>query len=216
MQAEGLVRNIGDFARFLEFICFSHGELINISNIARECELERKVVSSYLSILEDLLLSFSLSVFTKSAKRELVVHQKLYLFDAGVFRSLRPNAPLDSVEELDGHALEGFVAQHLRAWIAYSGKICGIFFWRTRHGLEVDFILYGDDIFIAIEVKNTKRVFQKDIKSLKAFKEDYPECTPCLIYRGETRLMIDGILCIPCTEFLLNLDPKVEILAPSV
>ena len=58
VQAEGIVRNIGDFARFLETISSSHGSIINSSNISREAHIARKTVDSYLSILEDLLLSF--------------------------------------------------------------------------------------------------------------------------------------------------------------
>ena len=123
VQAEGLVRNVGDFARFLEVISFSHGEQLNISNISRECEVERKIVTNYVSILEDLLLSFQLPVFTKRAKREMSQHAKFYFFDAGVYRFLRPTGYLDSKEEGDGHALEGLVAQHLFSWIAYSGEM---------------------------------------------------------------------------------------------
>lgn len=208
VQAEGLVRNVGEFARFLEVIAFSHGEQININNISKECEVERKTVTSFVSILEDLLLSFQLTVFTKRAKRELSSHPKLYLFDAGVYRSLRPRGPLDRKEEMYGHALEGLVAQHLRAWIGYSSIDCELYFWRTRHGLEVDFILYGEEIFYAIEVKNSDKVYSTDLRSLKSFREDYPECTPYLIYRGKDRLVIDGILCIPCREFLLHLNPR--------
>lgn len=210
VQAEGLVRNVGEFARFLEIIAFSHGQQININNIAQECQVERKIVSSFITILEDLLLSFQLPVFTKRAKRELSSHPKLYLFDAGVYRSLRPKGPLDRKEEMDGHALEGLVAQHLRAWIGYSGRECQLYFWRTRHGVEVDFVLYGEENFYAIEVKNGIKVSPQDIKSLKSFRDDYPECTPYLVYRGKDRLMIDGILCIPCQEFLLQIDPEKE------
>jgi predicted AAA+ superfamily ATPase len=208
VQAEGLVRNIGHFARFLEIISFSHGELINVSNIARDSEVERKLVISYLSILEDLLLSFTLPVFTKRAKRELVAHEKLYIFDPGVYRSLRPMGPMDRPELADGHALEGLVGQHLRAWIAYSGRDCKLYFWRTRHGVEVDFIIYGEDTFSAFEVKSSKRISPEDVRALKAFKEDYPNANVCLIYTGHERLLVNSILCIPCTEFLLNLDPQ--------
>ncbi len=207
VQAEGLVRNIGHFARFLEIMSFSHGELINVSNIARDSQVDRKLVISYLSILEDLLLSFTLPVFTKRAKRELATHEKFYIFDPGVYQSLRPMGPLDKPELIDGHALEGLIGQHLRAWIAYSGKDCKLYFWRTRHGVEVDFIIYGEDTFAAFEVKSSKRVHPEDVRALKAFKEDYPEATVRLIYAGDQQLLVNDILCVPCTQFLLSLDP---------
>jgi predicted AAA+ superfamily ATPase len=208
VQAEGLVRNVGHFARFLEIISFSHGELINVSNISRDSGVDRKLVISYLSILEDLLLSFTLPVFTKRAKRELVAHEKLYIFDAGVYQSLRPKGPMDRQDLIDGHALEGLVAQHIRAWIAYSGKECKLYFWRTRHGVEVDFIVYGEDTFRAFEVKSAKRVFPEDVSALKAFKEDYPEASVCCLYGGEQQLLVNGVLCVPCSQFLLSLDPQ--------
>lgn len=69
VQMEGLVRNIGNFSRFLEAISFSHASLLNISNVARDCDVERKVVEGYVGILEDLLLSCRVQVFTKRAKR---------------------------------------------------------------------------------------------------------------------------------------------------
>ena len=208
VQMEGLVRNIGNFSRFLEAVSFSHGSILNTSNVARECEVERKVVEGYITILEDLLLAFHLPVFTKHAKRAVVSHPKFYFFDAGVFRSLRPSGPLDRTEEIEGCALEGLVAQHLIAWNSYRGDKNKVYFWRTAAGSEVDFVVYGDEVFWAIEVKNTSRIRPEDLRSLNSFKDDYPESTVYLLYRGKERIMKNGILCVPCDEFLLKLSPE--------
>ncbi|MGA1823978.1 MAG: ATP-binding protein [bacterium] len=215
VQMEGLVRNIGNFSRFLEAISFSHGAVLNISNVARECECERKVVEGYITILEDLLLSIRVPVFTRRAKRATASHPKFYYFDIGVFRSLRPTGPLDRPEEIEGAALEGLVAQHLYAWNAYRGDKNKIYYWRTRSGVEVDFIVYGEEVFWAIEVKNSSRIRKADISSLRAFKEDYPQCSTLLLYRGEERLLIDETLCVPCAEFLLQFHPLKTTLAPG-
>jgi predicted AAA+ superfamily ATPase len=211
VQMEGLVRNIGAFNRFLESASFSHGAVLNISDVARDCQVGRKTVEGYFSILEDLLLAFRIPVFTKRAKRNLTFHPKFYYFDAGIFRSIRPAGPLDSPQEIDGAALEGLVAQHLRAWISYGGDLCNLYFWRTKSGNEVDFVLYGKDTFCAIEVKNSAKIHSKSVIGLIAFKEDYPEAQTCLLYRGKERIKIKNVLCIPCEEFLLNLYPKKPI-----
>jgi len=208
VQMEGMVRNIGNFSRFLEAISFSHGSVLNTSNVARECEVERKVVEGYITILEDLLLAFRLPVFTKRAKRSVIAHSKFYYFDVGVYRSLRPCGPLDKSEEIDGCALEGLVAQHLVAWNSYRGDKNKVYFYRTSAGSEVDFIVYGEEVFWAIEVKNTARLRPEDLRALKNFKMDYPESTAYLLYRGKVRLIKDGILCVPCDEFLLHLNPE--------
>jgi uncharacterized protein len=205
--AEGLVRNIGNFARFLEAMSFSHASQLNTSQVARECQINRKTVEGFVEVLEDLLLGFRLQPFTKRAQRKLVDHPKFYYVDAGVFRSLRPKGPLDSPEEIGGACLEGLVAQHLRAWIAYSKGEKELYYWRTKAGLEVDFIVYGENTFLAIEVKRSRIVSSKDIRSLRAFREDYPQAQACLLYGGKERIRISDILCMPCEEFLINLVP---------
>ena len=212
VQMEGLVRNIGAFSRFLEAISFSHGAVLNVSDVSRDCQVERKTVEGYISVLEDLLLGFRIPVFSKRAKRHLSSHPKFYYFDAGVFRSLRPAGPLDSPQEIEGAALEGLVAQHLRAWNAYGDDVCRLYFWRTKSGNEVDFVFYGRDTFCAIEVKNTARVHGKMLQGLLAFKKDYPEAKTCLLYRGKERLKVKDILCLPVEEFLMNMRPNKRLL----
>jgi predicted AAA+ superfamily ATPase len=209
VQVESLVRNVGAFARFLESICLSHMTVLNISSVARECQVERKVVQGYIDILEDLLLAVRLPVFAKRARRTMTVHPKLMLFDTGVFLSLRPYGPLDRPEEIGGQALEGLVAQHLLAWIAYGGSGHRLYHWRTRGGSEVDLVLYGPDGLWAIEVKSTRRrLHPRDIRGLRAFGEDYPEARRLILYRGDDVLQRDdGIAVIPVDTFLRQLVP---------
>lgn len=130
------------------------------------------------------------------------------MFDAGVFRSLRPKGPLDRPEEIEGAALEGLVVQHVRAWNAYRGERNNLYYWRIRSGLEVDVVLYGEDGFWAIEIKNSRKVYPQDTRSLRAFKEDYPECESLLLYRGTERVKMGQVLCLPCEEFLRQLQPS--------
>lgn len=213
IQAEGLVRNLESFSRFLEIISFSHGSPLNITNIARECEVKRKTVENYIEVLEDLLLAYKLPVFTKRAQRELSTHPKFYLFDAGVFRALRPTGILDRAEEIEGIALEGLVMQHLKAWNDYGTRSHDLAFWRTRSGAEIDFVVYGPLGFWAIEVKNAQKIRPVDTKPLEAFLADYPQARGILLYRGSERIMQKNILCMPCIEFLAALTPNMPLSA---
>lgn len=203
---EGLTRNFSNFSRFLEVACFSHGAQLNISTVARDCGVDRKTVEGYVRILEDLLLAFKVPVFTRRAKRATVQHPKFYFFDAGVFSALRPSGPLDRPEEKAGPALEGLVAQHLRAWLDYRHPQAVLHYWRTSAGSEVDFIVYGENLFQAIEVKNATTIHPKDLRPLKAFGQDYPEAERILLYRGSETLFRDGILIKPCDEYLPGLS----------
>jgi len=211
VQMEGLIRKVDQFSQFLEIVSFSQGSTINYTNIARECNVSAKTVENYVQILEDLLLSFKIPVFTKKASRHLVHHSKFFFFDAGVFQSLRPRGPFDKTQEIAGPALETLVAQHVRAWLDYSVKEGKLYYWRTKAGLEVDFIIYGEIGFYALEVKNTKTIHAKDLRGLQEFKKDYPECMPLFLYRGKEKMRIKEIDCIPIDDFLLSMKPNCSL-----
>lgn len=213
VKSEGLVRNVGQFARFLEVVSFSHGSVLNVSNVARDAQANRKTVEGYFEILEDLLLCYRLPVFTRKAKRQTAAHPKFYLFDTGVFRSLRPRGPLDRPQEIEGAALEGLVAQHLRSWLAYREGDLDLFTWRTRSGVEVDFVVYGSQGFWAIEVQNSRDVRPRDLRGLRTFLEEYPQSRALLLYRGTDRLRNGKVICLPVEEFLSQLHPARTLFA---
>lgn len=205
--AEGLVRQVGGFARFLEAMSFSHAGVLNLANISRECQIRRSTVEGHLEVLEDLLLGWRLPIFRRRAKRALAVHPKFYFFDTGIYRANRPTGPLEATGESEGPALEGLVAQHLRAWCAYHHDAASLNYWQTRSGTEVDFVVYGPAGLKAIEVKNSVRVRPEDLRGLRAWAEDYPESERWLVYRGRDRIKQDGVHCVPVGEFLSALGP---------
>jgi len=205
---ERMARNLSVFGRFLEIASFSQGSLINMSEIARECQTSRKIVENYFSILEDLLIAYFIPVFTKRAKRKIVKHDKFYYFDAGIYNTIRPRGPLDIQSEIGGIAFETLVLQELIAINEYDNLGYKIHFWRTKNGVEVDFILYGENGLVAIEVKSKDSFTNKDLKGLKVFKKDYPEATLLLIYggRGSETFYKDGITILPINTFFVEYE----------
>ncbi len=202
---EGLTRNLSQFARFFETASFSQGQVVNMSEIAREAAIDRKQVSSYFGILEDLLIGYWLPVFTKRAKRRLVSHPKFYLFDSGIYRTIRPKGPFDSYEELDGAGLETIVLAHLRAINDYYRLGYNLYFWRTSNGVEVDFILYGERGLFAIEIKRSYSISHADLSGLKAFSTDYPIAKCYLFYGGDHEEYHDHIHVLPFNKGLQEL-----------
>ena len=206
VMQEGLTRNIGHFSRFLEVASFSQGATTNTSAVAREAHIERSVAENYFSILEDLLIAVRLPVFSRKAKRKLVSQKKFYYFDAGVFRAIRPMGPLDSDAEIDGPALETLVLQELRAVNDYHDHGYQISFWRTRNGLEVDFVLYGPRGLLAIEIKRSTQIQPKDTRALREFKKDYPPAKCLVFYGGPSPVYMDDVTVLPVEHALRNLD----------
>ena len=207
---EGLTRNLGAFSRFLEAASFSQAQLLNISAVARECQIKRKLAESYFQILEDLLLGIRVFPFEKRARRRITHHPKFFLFDAGVFRAVRPSGPLDSPEEIDGAALETLVLQHLRPVMARRNAPGSIYYWRTSNGIEVDFVIYHSDVFVAIEVKRKRTVVSRDLTGLRTFHEEYPQALRIVIYGGDHAEIVDDILVVPFSEALFNMEKLIE------
>ncbi len=205
IKQESFTRNLGAFSRFLEAASFSQGSVLNISSVARDCSVERKVVENYFTILEDLLIAYKIPVFTKRAKRRLAAHPKFYFFDVGLYRTLRPAGPLDIPEEIGGHALETLFLQELIAMNTYLTLGYNIFYWMTSNKVEVDFVLYGAKGIKAFEIKRAGKISNSMLKGLKAFQEDYPQSQAYFIYGGERRLREGEIEIIPIKEALKNL-----------
>lgn len=203
---EGLLRQLGDFARFLKVASFSQGQPLNITNVAREVFLSRERVEGYFQILEDLLVSTMIPPFTKRAVRRLVMHPKFYYFDAGLYRTIRPRGPLDTPEEMDGATLETLLLQNLQAVIDSLHLKYDIYFWRSASGLEIDFILYGERGFHAIEIKRSQAISKKDLRSLRTFQEDYPEAKLWFLYGGESTQYFESIQAVPFEKFLMGLS----------
>ena len=116
---------------------------------------------------------------------------------------------MDDVSAMQGPILETIVAQTLRAWIDYSSTDGKLFFWRSKSGLEVDFIVYGEIGFYAIEVKNTSRVHRDDLTGLIEFQKDYPMAQCILLYHCREKMRNDhNILCYPIEAFLKAITPN--------
>lgn len=201
---EGLTRNVSAFSRFFDSVGFSHGELINYSNIARECGVDSKTVKEYYQILVDTLLGRMVPPFKKRQSRQVIGSaNKFYLFDVGVAGIITKRKIEEQRGELFGKAFEHFIFTELAAHSAYSELDYEINFWRTKSGQEVDFVLGGGAV--AIEVKGTNRVENHDFHGLNAFIE---ECSPrkaILVCNERTPRLHGKIRVMPWSIFLSSL-----------
>lgn len=188
IQAEGLVRELPSFARFLDVIGIDHGGLVNFSNISRECGIDSKTVQNYYQILVDTLLGYFIYPYAKKSKRALIQNMpKFYLFDTGVANTLS-HAFFETLSgTLAGKAFEHFILMELIAYRGLKHLDFKISFWRTKTGLEVDFVL--EDAQMAIEVKISQRVDKTELKGICAFQEEYPKAR-CIVVSADTRARV--------------------------
>ena len=208
--AEGLTRNIPAFSRFFDAMGYSHGELINYSNIARDCGVDSKTVREYYQILLDTLLGRFVEPFKRRQDRHVISRTpKFYLFDVGVAGAITKRHIREERGELFGKAFEHFVFMEISAHSSYSDLNYEIHYWRTKTGLEVDFILGNGEV--AVEVKGTNRVDQSDLRALKVFVETYSPGKAILVC-NEKEPRVHGAIRIMSWQAFLSALWKGEII----
>jgi predicted AAA+ superfamily ATPase len=201
---EGLTRNLAAFSRFFEAMGYSHGDLTNYSDIARDCGVDSKTVKEYYQILVDTLLGSFVEPWKKRQERQVIGKApKFYLFDVGVAGALTRRRIREERGEAFGRALEHFVLMEILAHQSYRELGYGVHFWRTKSGLEVDFVLGDGEV--AVEVKGASRADPSDLRSLRAFTEDNRPRRALLVCNERAPRVVEGIEVLPWREFLARL-----------
>jgi len=201
---EGLTRNIPAFSRFFDAMGYSHGELTNFSNIARECGVSSKTVKEYYQILVDTLLGTMVEPFKKRKNRQTISKtSKFYLFDVGVAGAITHREIHEEKGELFGKAFEHFILMQMAAHSSYSELEYEINFWRTKSGMEVDFILGKGEI--AVEIKGSSRVDNRDLRPLAAFIEEYSPRKGFVVCNEKAKRVHGNVIVIPWRMFLDDL-----------
>jgi len=201
---EGLTRNVPAFSRFFEALGFCHGELINHANIARDCGVDAKTVKEYFQILCDTLLGRLVLPYKKRQERQVIGKApKFYLFDVGVAGAVSKRRIVEPRGDLFGRAFEHLVLMELVAHASYSELGYDIHFWRTKAGAEVDFILGTGEV--AIEVKGTSRVDDRDLRGLRLFGETHRPRLAIVVCNETVERVVDGIRIVPWRQFFREL-----------
>lgn len=202
--AEGLTRNIPAFARFFDAVGYSHGQMTNFSNIARDCGVDAKTVKEYYQILADTLLGRMVEPFRKKRSRQIITKApKFYLFDVGIAGAIIKRTIPEERGESFGRAFEHFIFTEIAAHSSYSGLNYGIHYWRTKSGFEVDFVLGEGEV--AVEVKGQSLVDNRDLRPLSAFCDEHSPRAALVVSLEREERAVGGMHVLPWRMFLERL-----------
>jgi len=205
VRAEGLVRNLGSFSRFLEVAALAAGRTTNVSGIARDAAVSRETARGYFEILVDTLIGEWLPAFRPRAKVKEVALPKFYWFDAGVLMAAAGGLDQPLPADWEGVLLEHLVLHELRSHMHYAGIRGSLGYWATPSGSEVDFVWWYGERRVVIEVKAARR-FRPEFRSgIAAFGGRAPDTQAYVVYRGEEELEVDGTRVLPLPTFLRRL-----------
>lgn len=204
IKAEGLVRDLGSFSRFLEVASLAAGQATNISGIARDAGVSRETVRGYFEVFVDTLIGSWLPAWRPRAKVKEVALPKFYWFDPGVLHTAAGGFDQPLPPDWDGVLLEHLIHHEIRSYLQYAGIKGSLGYWATPSGSEVDFVWWHGRNVVAIEVKNARefrRDWKKGIDALRAGAN----ANSYIVYRGDRELEIDGTRVLPLDSFLRRL-----------
>jgi predicted AAA+ superfamily ATPase len=202
IMAEGLVRKLPPFSRFLRVMALSNGEMLNFAKLANDCQVPPSTVAEYVALLEDTLIGHLLPAWTESKKRKAIRTAKFYFFDCGVTHLLAGTRSLDRNSDLYGKSFEQFIGGEIRAWLSYQRIKQPLCYWRSTHGDEVDFLI-GEDV--AVEVKASTRVSWRDFKGLDRLAEEGVFKHYLLVSQDPTEMRDGARHALPWQSFLEGL-----------
>lgn len=186
--------------QFWQMLAHTHGQLLNLSQLAMNMELSRQSVRKYLDILQETFMIRQLQPFYANLKKRLIKSPKIFIRDSGIFHTL---TGISSFEMLSGHSIlgmswEGFCMEQILSRLPRGWSV---FFYRTQAGAEVDLILrrrFGEPpIFVEFKYSQSPKLS----KGFWEAKKDLQPKACYVIFPGTRRYPLEeSVEVLPLSE----------------
>lgn len=201
-----VIEHVPDFSRLLSLLASRTAQLLRLADVARDLALPYTTVRRYLNLLAVTYQVFLLPSFATNVGQRVMRTPKLYYADTGLACYL---SGVDRWEALErqgrvGALMETWVAHELRALMAIQRLPTRLYGWRTSSGQEVDFLLARGERLVAIEVKSTRRLSERDVAGLEACRRAFGSRfgLGVLLYPGTEAVALNSwIVAMPMARF---------------
>lgn len=186
------LKNVTDLARFQRFVklCAGRiGQIINWSDLGRDCGINYHTAQSWISLLEASFVLFLIHPYYENFNKRLIKSPKLYFYDTGLACSLLEITSEKYLQThfLKGNIFESFVISELTKSRYNKGQNPHFYFWRDKQGSEIDLIFEAHNSIGAIEIKSSQTLSQDAFKEIRYWQKishhSREECF--VIYGGE-------------------------------
>jgi hypothetical protein len=194
------------FRTLAQLAALRTGQILTISDLARDAKLNAVTAGRYLNLLETSFLIQRLPPFLKNRSSRLIKSPKLYFTDSGLAAHL---AGVTSItpghdDQARGALFETYCAQNLAALLEAHLPDARLAFWHEQGRHEVDFVIEAGRKVFAIEVKAATRWSEGDLSGLRTFLDRTPACIAAVLaYNGREAVRLDDRLwAIPMGQLL--------------
>lgn len=206
VRAVTSIRDLSTFRRFMGLLASRCGQMLNKTDLAAPLGVTVPTITQWLSILEITGQIILISPFYENFGKRLVKTPKLFFADSGLACHLvgvRDESAL-STSPFRGPLFEGFVASEIVKHRLNQGRDRGLYYFRDKQGLEVDFVVdEGNRRLVLIEAKATRTPMPADARSLVRLASSIRDyMTTSFLVHGRS----------PPDDKLASLCPDVKIL----
>lgn len=177
LEIEG-IRKWPVIIRLLQLLALQIGQIVSYSELAREIGVSTMTVQKYIHLLEESFIIFSLRGFSRNMRNELKKSPKIYFYDVWIRNAIIEDWKPIHLRSDIGNLWENFIIAEIYKYTR-SLSYGQWYFWRTKEGKEIDYILEKDGMIQAIEIK----WWEKISKHYETFRKGYPGSTDTLINR---------------------------------
>jgi uncharacterized protein len=162
------IRNPKIFEDLLLHLAYAVGSTVSAGKIAKDLGVAQSTIEKYIRLLEQAFVIKRIYSYSRNYANELKKSYKIYFYDIGIRNALISTFTFDQAQK--GALFESvFFSEKLKQGFLeiFPPKIS---FWRTKQGLEIDFILEKDSALYAYECK-----YGNEEVRFTLFKKKYPE-----------------------------------------
>lgn len=156
------------------------GQILSISEIAKEAGVAVNTVKRYIYILGATFLCFLLNPYFNNTSKRLVKSPKIYFPDNGLNKVIAGENGISK-----GAEYETWIFSELLKWKELQDIEPEIYFYKSASGLEVDFIIKAKGFLLPIEVKSAQKVSYADGRSIESFLKEYKIPLGIIVYQGK-------------------------------
>jgi len=164
---------VGDemaFLRFLRAAAARTGQLLNLSELARDADIAPNTAKHWLSILQASGILYLLEPYHTNLTKRLVKAAKLYFLDTGLCAYLAGWSAPEALEAgaMSGAMLETWVVTELLKGYWHNGLAAPFYYYRDKDKKEIDLLIVQDGVAYPLEIKKSAAPSREDVRHFQA------------------------------------------------
>ena len=175
------LRDLAPFRTLQKLAMLRSGRLLSFSELARDAGIAVNTAKRFVEYLRISYQTILLQPWYRNLTSQVIKSPKIYWIDMGLLRQGTGQWGL-----LTGEMVESLVVSELYKWISTMLPDTGMYFYRTRSGMEVDLILETSRGIVGIEIKSRASISSTDTRGLRSIADSLRDEWRCglVVYNG--------------------------------